>query len=279
MKSSLLAAIFACAAAAQGGGLLEVHAESAAGAPTAQAWVLPGTGGQAETILLDSAILLDESAVASAAAESGPDGSPQLRLVLTPEGAGTLARITARQAGRRLGIVLAGRLRAAPFVRGAVSDGVLLVAGNLTRVEAEQLAARLAPPAPAALAAQHASESDEAVFGELEGAWRVGSATMNGVPVGDTKLTLATFSFRKGELALTNGSGQTERFSLLLEPGPPQALRLEPVAPSKERGGWMIVVREGGRLTLVFYDNLEKRPESIDPEPKKIVLKLERRRN
>jgi hypothetical protein len=107
----------ATAAAAPAGARFELHVESAAGAPSASDWLLRGPGGRTETVFLDSSPLLDESAIASAAVEAGPDGSPQIRLVLTSEGAGKLAQITGRQPGRRLGVVLDGELRAAPLVR------------------------------------------------------------------------------------------------------------------------------------------------------------------
>jgi uncharacterized protein (TIGR03067 family) len=289
MNPFLLGVALAAVAAAPAAHLFELHAESSARAPDAQHWVLThkssaGGSGTMETVLLDPEVLLDASAIASADVERGPDASPQIRLVLTRNGAARLSEITSRRVGRRLGIVAGGRLRAAPVLTAPVTDGVLVIAGDLSGSEAEELAHRLGPPA-AKVAGDGSVHPDRlAIAGgspgrasppELDGAWKVMNSTMNG-QLGDQKLTGSTWTFRGGELRVENADGQTGRFAVQAEAGPPPAIRLEPIAPSKERGGWMIYSREGDRLTLAFGDNLTGRPASFAPEAKKVVLKLAR---
>jgi uncharacterized protein (TIGR03067 family) len=281
MRKRVLAfmAAVALAAVARGGNLLEVHLESPSNAPTARAWVLRGTGRAAETVYLDSSVLLDQTAVAAADVVSGPDGAPQIRVVLTSDSAQKLRDITARHVGRRLGIVLDGQLQAAPFIMASIDNGTLVVGGGFTAAEAEALARRLGPPAsttvPAAVAP--ASLLDTALLSGLQGTWIVVSSAMNGQLRDDPKLTKSTWTFRENELTMTNGEGQKERFALRTDAGAPGSLRLDPVPPSKERGGWMIFARDGEQLTLAFGDNLEGRPDDLAPAPKKVVLKLARK--
>ena len=120
------------------------------------------------------------------------------------------------------------------------------------------------------------SARDAAALRDLRGSWSALSVTMNGRLDGDPKLAKSTWSFQDDVLAVTNGLGQTERFTLAVDPAIPGALRLDPIAPSKERGGWMLFKREGDQLTLAFGDNLEGRPEGFEPAPKRIVMKLAR---
>ncbi len=278
MKKRVLVfmAAVSLAAAAQGGNPLEIYLESSSKAPTARAWILRGTGRAFETVYLDSSVLLDQAAVAAADVVSGPDGAPQIRVVLTSQGAEKLREITERHVGRRLGIVLEGQLRAAPFIMGAIGDGALVVGGVFTAAEAETLARKLGPPAPRTepAAVAPALVADPAALAGLQGTWTVVSAEMNGQLRDDPKLTKATWTFRENELTLTNGEGQTQRFALRTDAGAPGSLRLDPIPPSKQGGGWMIFVRDGGRLTLAFGDNLEGRPDGFSPAPKKVVLNL-----
>jgi uncharacterized protein (TIGR03067 family) len=243
---------------------------------------LRGTGRAAETVTLDSTVLFDQAAVVTAGVVSGPDGAPQIRVVLTSEGAEKLREITTRHVGRRLGIVLDGQLRAAPFIRAAIGDGTLVVGGGFTAAEAAALARKLGPPAsttaPGTAAVAPASLPDSVALAGLQGTWTVLSAEMNGQFRDDPKLTRSTWIFRENELTMTNGEGQTARFALRTDAGASGSLRLDPIPPSQERGGWMIFARQGEQLTLAFGENLEGRPDGFSPAPKKLVLKLAPRR-
>ncbi|MEO8054593.1 MAG: hypothetical protein ABI768_05540 [Acidobacteriota bacterium] len=191
-------------------GLFEVRLGSAASAPNSGAWDLRRPGGAVEMVTLDATVQLDATTIATAEAQRGPDGSPQVRLALTADGT------------------------------------------------------------------PHAVTRDAAAGRELQGSWSVLSATVGGRLVEDAKLVKATWSFQDGVLSATDGLGQTERFTLSTDPAAPDALRLDPIAPSKERGGWILFRREEDRLTLALYDNLEERPAGFEPAPKKIVMNLAR---
>ena len=288
MKTALLSAALAVvSAAAAANDPFGVYAVVSADVPGARKATLLWQGGAVETVFLDPAPLLTASAIAAADTETGPGGEPQIRLVLTPEGARTLAELTQRHAGGRVGIVVDGRLRAAPFVTGGMAKD-LVVGGAFTPAEASALAKMLAPPVASlperaaggpgrpVAGAPPGAAPDASTLRDLQGSWTVLSATRNSLVVPDAKLAGATWTFDGGTLTATDGTGTTTRFSLGTDAAAPGALRLDPVAPSREHGGWMLARREGERLVLAFFDGLAGRPESFAPEPKKVLLVLSR---
>jgi hypothetical protein len=256
--------------------VLQLRLESADRAPGATQWVLRGPAGQDETLHLDAPVL-DARIVASAEVVRGPDGSPQIRLVLSRDGSEALTSIAKMFSGRRLGIVVAGVLRSAPLLRAPARMDVLIVGGFLDEAEADRLASRLGPSTEASGARIVAGSGDPLPRG-LEGPWIVRTVAVDGRPRSDPELDGATFTFHEGRLTITGPNGAAESFSLQAESGPPLALRLEPDSQSSAKGGWMLALPEADRLTLAFGDNLEGRPSDFSPAREKVVLTLERRR-
>lgn len=272
----LIALLAASCSAAAAGDTFGVYLFTTFGAPGAKSWSLSLQGGVSETIALEAVPVLDGTAIASADAERGPDGGGTIRLVLTPAGARKLAQATTDNVGRRLGIVVAGRLRAAPHVLAGITNGVLVV-GGLKPGEAEGLARTLGPPAPRNLApAAPEAAGAGAVFRVLEGTWILRRATHNGEIVPDQKFASGTWTFSGGTLSAANGEGGSARFTLAADPASPNAFRLDPVPPSKERSGWMLFRREGDRLVIAFFDGFSDRPVDFAPAPKKVILELSR---
>ncbi len=146
MKRAFLAAILAFAPIATAASdLFGIYLVTTAEDPGARKLKLVWPGGAVEFVYLDSAPLLEASAIAAADVETGPGGGSQIRLVLTAEGARKLSELTSRNVGRRLGIVVDGQLRSAPFVSGSLSKD-LVVGGNFSSSEASALAKKLGPP-------------------------------------------------------------------------------------------------------------------------------------
>ena len=276
---SLLAALLLMVAAAPSAtptptGLFEIHAESTPGSAGAKAWTMKRPGGATETVSLDPAVILDVSGVATADVDHGPDGSALIRLGLTGGGAQRLAEAASRYTGKRLGVIVAGKLRAAPYVTGAPTRGVFVIAG-LSDADAKDIVRSLGPPAPTPtpVPAVAASPGGRAVaVPEVQGRWRVVEANMNGRPIPDPKLTASLWFFRGTELVLTNGEGRSQTFAVSAEG--PGVFRIAPVTPSSERGGWILWKRDKENLLLAFQDNLEGRPDGWQPGPKKIVARL-----
>ena len=255
--------------------VLQLRLECAPGAPGATEWVLRGPAGRGETIHLGAPVL-DGSIVASAEVVRAPDGSPEIRLVLTREGSEALTSIAMMFSGRRLGIVTDGVLRSVPLIRTPARLDVLTVGGFRDEAEASRLARRLGPP-PVAPGVRITAGTGAPLPRELDGSWAVRTIAVEGRPRNDAELDGATFTFREGRLTIAGRDGKAESFSLQAEKGPPLALRLEPVSPTDAKAGWMIALPEGDRLTLAFGDNLAGRPSDFGPARKKVVLTLERR--
>lgn len=255
-----------------------MHVEARPDAPSAGAWSLPSNNGS-ETLYLDTEVVIDQSQVATADVEEGPDGNAQIRLALTSDGTAKLLEVTSRHVGGRLGIVVDGKLRAAPHILAPVANGVLIVSGSFTASDAAAWARRLGPAAPAKVARPAGDWLSPAevvaVLQPLQGTWSGLSATMDGRLRAEPKVSRSTWTFRGGDLTLTTGDGQSARFSLRVESGSSNSFWLEPLPPSKE-SGWVLFARDGDRLTLAFGDNLGQRPDSFAPGPKKVLLKLAR---
>ena len=104
---------------------------------------MPQHDGRSETILLDSAILLDQTALKGAALERELDGTPRILITLTESGGKRFGDITTKYLGKRLAIILDGKLHSAPVVRDPILGGSLTITGNLTEFEATELVKKL----------------------------------------------------------------------------------------------------------------------------------------
>jgi preprotein translocase subunit SecD len=123
--------------------VFELRAVAEGPSPTTEEYSLPQSDGTAETLNLESAVLLDRAALKSATVEKDQQGSPTIRIVLTQVGAKRFGEITERYRGKRLGIVVGGKLLSAPVVKEAMHGSSLEISGNFTEQEAADLAAKL----------------------------------------------------------------------------------------------------------------------------------------
>ncbi|MEY2408212.1 MAG: eukaryotic-like serine/threonine-protein kinase [Verrucomicrobiota bacterium] len=120
-----------------------LHAVADAATATTQLTPMRTASGTTEWLLLEKEILLDQTAVKSAMAEHDLLQRPQIQITFTEAAAKKFGGITATNVGRRLGIVLNGRLEAAPIVRGTIPNGVATISGNFTELETTVLAEKL----------------------------------------------------------------------------------------------------------------------------------------
>lgn len=72
-------------------------------------------------------------------AGQGKSGRPALILRLNREGAAKFARLTSANVGRRLAIVVDGRILIAPTIRGPITGGAVSIQGFSSAQEAERL--------------------------------------------------------------------------------------------------------------------------------------------
>ncbi|HYW45652.1 MAG TPA: hypothetical protein VE959_22500 [Bryobacteraceae bacterium] len=95
--------------------------------------------GEGEKFCLQQEAIVDQADVRSAEVASDPNG-PRVRLTLTDAGSQKLLETTRKNIGNRIGVVLNGRLLAAPVIRAAISNGIP-ISGRFTEQERNDIAA------------------------------------------------------------------------------------------------------------------------------------------
>ena len=98
---------------------------------------------QPEVLNIQKAALLDSSDVKNATASVGRIGQPFIDIKLTDNGSKRFAEVTRQSIGKRLAIVIDGKLYSAPRINSAITGGEAQITGAFTKAEAENLAARL----------------------------------------------------------------------------------------------------------------------------------------
>lgn len=98
---------------------------------------------QPEVLNVQKAVLLDGSDVKNATPSVGRIGQPFIDIKLTDNGSKRFAEVTRQNIGKRLAIVIDGKLYSAPRINSAITGGEAQITGAFTKAEAENLAARL----------------------------------------------------------------------------------------------------------------------------------------
>jgi len=97
----------------------------------------------AEKLNVQKKILLDQTALKSAAASKGWQDYWQVDFSLTPDGTRQFAEITGQNLGKRLAIVIDGQLITAPIIQSSITGGKGQITGTFTKQEAKDLAAKI----------------------------------------------------------------------------------------------------------------------------------------
>jgi RNA polymerase sigma factor (sigma-70 family) len=104
-----------------------------------------------ETLHVQKKVLLDQSAIESASVSTNSFIGRPIDIVidftLTPKGKEQFAKVTRENIGRRLAIVIDGRIISAPVIQSKILTGQGQISGNFTVQEATRLAAILNKPA------------------------------------------------------------------------------------------------------------------------------------
>lgn len=235
-------------------------------------------------------------------------GPARLKVMLTPAKSEELAAFTANNLNKQGRIVVAGKLRAEPFIRERMSgpameiyvssteDAVATVKALLTsRLKFDRLYKWTDSmgthyseqrPDPSADQTAPAGEINDArtrsLLKELQGSWEVIKATSNGKESADRSLLQGNWRFQGSELVLHSPQKGTARFALKLDTkADPKAFHVAGIEPADSGVGWMLFARDTNTNTLriAFYDNLQGRPEGFEPrqprgEPELVVVTL-----
>jgi RNA polymerase sigma factor (sigma-70 family) len=109
-----------------------------------------GTTYTIERLNVDKRVLLNQSMIESASVSTNSFTGLQTNFVveftLTPEGKNQFAKITRENIGRRLAIVVAGKVVSAPVIRAEITGGSGQITGVFTPEEANRLAALISNP-------------------------------------------------------------------------------------------------------------------------------------
>jgi preprotein translocase subunit SecD len=101
----------------------------------------PGTG---ESLYLHDEILLSNADVDTARVTT-LNGRPAVEVIMTEDGAKKFALLTRKNIGKRVGILVDGKLVTAPVIRSQIFRGKALINGDFTREEAERIAKGIVP--------------------------------------------------------------------------------------------------------------------------------------
>ena len=98
---------------------------------------------QPDVLNVQKAVLLDSSDLKNAKAGVDSLQHPIIEIKFTDDGAKRFADVTGKNVGRRLAIVIDGKLYSAPRINAAITGGEAQITGHFTKAEAENLAARI----------------------------------------------------------------------------------------------------------------------------------------
>ena len=139
--AALMAAAFTALAAQPGSFEIRrvVEEKDSAGAETL-AFAHAREGAESSLRVMKEAVLNGKD-VAHAAAQKDPvTGNLGVRVTLTEKGKERFASLTERSVGKRLAIVVNGKIVSAPVVREKIAGGEVVVNGNFSAKEADELA-------------------------------------------------------------------------------------------------------------------------------------------
>ena len=107
--------------------------------------VQPGVDAKAaETLYVQKKVLLDQTDLKSASVITNqPPGKLRIDITFTDAGAKRFAEVTRQNIGKRLAIIIDGRLFSAPTINSEIRDGKAQITGNFSEQEANDLAAKI----------------------------------------------------------------------------------------------------------------------------------------
>ncbi len=117
----------------------------ASSADTEQRTLITSRGDRVhrEVLNVQKTVLLDQKALNSAELSTDAMGHPIIDITFTDAGRKQFAKITRDNIGKRLAIIIDGRLCAAPVIRAEISDGKAQISSDFTKGEAGSLAKQI----------------------------------------------------------------------------------------------------------------------------------------
>lgn len=125
--------------------------KAAVGGTIPEGYELKYSQDDSEPLLLEKQAALTGDALSSATVRFGQMSEPVVGLQFNDEGAKKFAELTTNNVGKRLAIVLDGKVQSAPMIREAIPSGEAVITGRFSTEQAQDLALVLrvgALPAP-----------------------------------------------------------------------------------------------------------------------------------
>jgi len=122
---------------------LRMVTEVAAGDCDCDDMVVVSGAGPKETLHVLHPVLLDGTDLKEAWLINDNPGHPQIALLFTAHGAKRLAEVTRDSIGKRLAMIIDGKLYSAPVIQAEISNGGAVIAGSFNEQEAKELVAKL----------------------------------------------------------------------------------------------------------------------------------------
>lgn len=101
-------------------------------------------GGALHIYHVKKDVLLDQTAIASVRLSIDSMGTPALEITMNQAGAQRFAEVTSQNIGKRLAIIVFGKLRTAPLLQSRIPDGKVEISGSFTEQEAKDLTGQIA---------------------------------------------------------------------------------------------------------------------------------------
>ena len=100
-------------------------------------------GNYTNVLNIEKSVLLDQTALKSAAVIKDGLGHPAISLEFTDTGAEQFAAVTRQNVHRQLAIIIDGRLCSVPHIMMEISGGTAQISGRFSKQEAKALAAKI----------------------------------------------------------------------------------------------------------------------------------------
>jgi preprotein translocase subunit SecD len=97
------------------------------------------TGGMEQTFYAHEDVVMSGDDVAAAKVITWQN-QPAIEVMFTSSGKDKLSRITAENIGRRMGMIVDGKLMVAPVIRAKMDGGRVVINGDFTDAEAKRIA-------------------------------------------------------------------------------------------------------------------------------------------
>jgi preprotein translocase subunit SecD len=129
--------------------VFEIHAIEPKSSVKTKAYTIEN-GGREETANLDNDVIIDRTALVRATSTVETTGANNdrrsvavLKLTFTTDGVRKFTEFTATQVGKQVGVLIDGKLIATPAVREALRGDSIMLTGNFSKKQADEMAAKI----------------------------------------------------------------------------------------------------------------------------------------